>query len=385
MPGDVVVTGFGVLTAFGYGEEALRANVFAGVPGFGPVTRFDASPYRTQFAAHSELRPSQREALGRCAREAIEMAGLEPPLDAATLIGTGGDFDGLNRFWRSHLNGGAPPDARHLEETVPARQADLLAADLGLRGRRAAFTNGCVASSSAIVHGAELIAAGREEVVVAGGCYLVEEEFFAKFDSGRALTREAHLRAFSADRSGLLLGDGAAALVLESRRHAQRRGVRWLAELTAWGMASDAFHVCQPHPRGEGLARAITSALVGAGLAPGALGYVNAHGTGTKLNDAAETHGLRLALGDDAPKVPVSSTKSTTGHALEGSAALEAVISLLVLRLGLLPPTAGYTRADPECDLDYVPNEPRAAAVRHVLSVNSAFGGVNTVLLLSQP
>jgi 3-oxoacyl-[acyl-carrier-protein] synthase II len=239
-----------------------------------------------------------------------------------------------------------------------------------------------VAASNSLIHGTELITTGREELVLAGGCYLVDEEFFAKFDSGRAFARDGRLRAFSADRSGLLLGDGAAVLVLEEKERAVTRGARPLARMAGWGMASDAYHPCQPHPQGTGLASAIRKALRRAGLGPAEVGYVNAHGTGTKLNDTAETNALKQAFGEQARHIPVSSTKTMTGHTLEASGALEAVISLIALQDGRIPPTAGYTQPDPGCDLDYVPNEPRTARLQHVLSVNAAFGGVNSAILL---
>ena len=384
MADEVVVTGWGVLSAAGFGEQALRESVFAGRPAFGPVTRFDPSPYRTAVAAQGSYRGTQGDALRACTEAALQMAGLRPPLPAATLLATQGEHRGITDFWRSSA-AGTPADHPALLASLPSSAAHAIGAGLGLEGRRATFTSGCIASTNAIIHGARLISAGREQVAVCGGAYLVDEEFFAKFDSGRAFATDGQLRAFSADRTGLLLGDGVAVLVLESRRHAATRGVRPLATLRGWGMAADGYHVCRPHPEGAGLAAAIRDALRRAGLRPDDVDYVNAHGTGTPLNDVAETRGLRAALGPRAGTVPVSSTKTTTGHALEGSGALEAVISLLAMRDGLLPPTAGYTAPDPECALDCVPLAPRPAQPRHVLSTNSAFGGVNAALLFGPP
>jgi 3-oxoacyl-[acyl-carrier-protein] synthase II len=380
---DVVITGFGVLSAFGFGAEALREHVFAGVPGFRKVSRFDARPYRSSVAAESNGCPRQREVLAECARAALEMAGLSRPLRGSVLVATQGDFTGINRFWRSRQSSAVPdPEPELLLESLAAVHPELIGREVGVQGRYLAFNNGCVAASNALLHGAELIASGRETLVLAGGCYLVDEEFFAKFDSGRALAKDGQLRAFSANRSGLLLGDGSAMLVLEDRQTALRRGARPLAVLAGWGMTGDAHHVCQPHPEGAGLASAIQQALARAGISPAELGYVNAHGTGTPLNDVAETRALKRAFGDLAARIPVSSTKTTTGHTLEASGALEAVISLVALRDGRIPPTAGYTSPDPACDLDYVPNKPRSAQLSYVMSVNAAFGGVNTALLL---
>ncbi|TDB81875.1 beta-ketoacyl synthase [Micromonospora sp. KC721] len=392
MTAEVVVSGYGVFTAFGFGEPAIRKGVFAGVPAFAGVTRFDASRYRVRVAA--EYRdgpgavPRQRQVLLRCARAALDMAGLAGGFDAAVLIGTQGDYTTINEFWRGHHDparpGAEPVPRPDLGHSAPAAHADAIADAFGIRGRRMAFVNGCVASANAIIHGYRLIAAGHAEVAVCGGAYVVDEEFFAKFDSGRAFATDGRLRAFSADRSGLLLGDGAAVLVLEAARSARARSAPSLARVAGWGMASDAYHVCRPDPGGHGLAAAVGQALRRAGVRGEDVGYVNAHGTGTALNDSAETRALRAAFGSRAHRVPVSSTKTTTGHTLEAAGAVEAVITMLALRHGELPPTAGYSRPDPACDLDYVPNRARPADPRYALSVNSAFGGLNTALVLER-
>jgi 3-oxoacyl-[acyl-carrier-protein] synthase II len=298
------------------------------------------------------------------------------------LLGTSGDFTAINRFWRKALRDEVQPGLELTAESLPGHLADRLAASLGVQGRRLAFNNGCVASSNAIIHGCELILADRTDLVICGGCYVVDEEFFAKFDSGRALTTEPWLRAFSADRRGLLLGDGGAVLVLESRDRAVARGARSLATVAGWGMAADAYHVCQPHPKGAGLAAAIGMALDRAGRCAADVGYLNAHGTGTRLNDAAESRAVEAVFGPRGGRVPISSTKSTTGHTLEAAGALETIISLLAMRHGLLPPTAGYRMPDRECDLDHILNHPRPASPQYVLTVNSAFGGMSTAILL---
>ncbi|MGW0712110.1 beta-ketoacyl-[acyl-carrier-protein] synthase family protein [Streptomyces sp. NPDC002643] len=414
--GGVTVTGFGVRTAFGTGAEALRRGVFAGVPSFAPTTRFDTGPYRTPMAGAAPDGPDAvedwalRHALARCGTDALAMAGLRQGTDAAVLLGIAGDCTSITRYWReaaaeetagegsetdreAEALGTATAEARPAgaaparpADAVPARLAELLAGGLGLSGPRLTFTNACVASAAAIIHACRLISSGRIDVAVCAGGYLVEEETFGKFDSGRALSRDGMVRPFSADRSGLLLGDGVAAVVLESAGHARRRGARPLAGIVGWGAATDAHHIAQPHPEGLGLSLAAGQALRMAGDPDGAaLGYVNAHGTGTKYNDGAETRGLRAAFGERAESIPVSSTKSTTGHMLEAAGVVEFVITLLALTDGVLPPTAGYTAPDPECDLDYVPNEPREADLHRALSINAAFGGANTALVLERP
>ncbi len=417
----VTVTGFGVRTAFGTGAEALRRGVFAGVPAFRPTTRFDTGPYRTPMAAAAPDGPDAvedwalRHALARCGADALDMAGLGPGAEAAVLLGIAGDHTSVTRYWRAAgpaptgtgLSGpGAPGEigsntasapeqepgadagqtTTRLADAVPAHLAELLAGGLGLNGPRLTFTNACVASAAAIIHACRLISSGRIDTAVCAGGYLVEEETFGKFDSGRALSRDGRVRPFSADRSGMLLGDGVAAVVLESTEHARRRGARPLASVVGWGAATDAHHIAQPHPEGVGLARAARQAMRLAGDPEGrSLGYVNAHGTGTKYNDGAETRGLRAAFPERAESIPVSSTKGTTGHLLEAAGVVEFVITMLALLDGVLPPTAGYGSPDPECDLDYVPNEPRPADPRRALTVNAAFGGANTALLLERP
>ncbi|ELP69857.1 beta-ketoacyl-[acyl-carrier-protein] synthase family protein [Streptomyces turgidiscabies] len=417
MTREVTVTGYGVRTAFGEGAEALRRGVFAGVPAFRPTTRFDTRPYRTAVAAAA---PDEvevvdagdsvegwalRDALGRCGGAALAMAGLGVGVEAAVILGVAGDHRSVTRYWlgagdfvpgeSSYVGRGSvvagravprAPEGARLADAVPARLADLLAGELGLAGSRVTFTNACVASAAAIIHACRLISSGRIDVAVCAGGYLVEEETFGKFDSGRALSRDGMVRPFSAERTGLLLGDGVAAVVLESAEHARRRGARPLASVIGWGAATDAHHIAQPHPQGAGLARAAQQALRRAGDPDGAsLDYVNAHGTGTKYNDGAETRGLRAAFPKHAESIPVSSTKSTTGHLLEAAGVVEFVITMLALLDGVLPPTAGYGSPDPECDLDYVPNDPRPADVRRALTINAAFGGANTALVLERP
>ncbi|MBV7696198.1 beta-ketoacyl synthase [Streptomyces sp. TRM70350] len=412
MSGEVTVTGFGVRTAFGTGADALRRGVFAGVPAFAPTTRFDTGPYRTPMAAAAPDGPDAvehwalRHALAECGTQALDMAGLRPGTRAAVLLGVAGDHTSVTRYWRAAADtdtdadtdadtvtdtdtdegADAGPTVVRAADAVPAQLAELLAVRLGLTGPRLTFTNACVASAAAIIHGCRLISSGRTDVAVCAGGYLVEEETFGKFDSGRALSRDGMVRPFSADRSGLLLGDGVAAVVLESAEHTRRRGGRPLASVVGWGAATDAHHIAQPHPEGAGLARAARQALRLAGDPDAAaLDYVNAHGTGTKYNDGAETRGLRAAFPDRAESIPVSSTKSTTGHLLEAAGVVEFVITLLALTDGVLPPTAGFSAPDPECDLDYVPNRPRRADLRRALTVNAAFGGANTALVLERP
>ncbi|MDH6454520.1 MULTISPECIES: beta-ketoacyl-[acyl-carrier-protein] synthase family protein [unclassified Streptomyces] len=397
MTHEVAITGFGVFTAFGFGAQALRDGVFAGRPGFSPVTRFDPAPYRAAYAGTYEgdgpsvpdvpvkpgYTPAQADVLDACAAEALRMADTDAA-GAPVLLGTNGDYAAARSFWEDSAAGHRPADRRMLD-SLPARLAQRLGERHGLGGTRLAFVNACVASTNAIAHGAALVASGAAHTVVCGGAYLVTEDVFAKFDSGKALSRRDRVRPFAADRDGLLQGDGVAVLVLEDAARARARGAEVQARVAGWGMAADAHHVIQPHPQGLGLAAAAGAALRRAGIPPESLGYVNAHGTGTPLNDVAETAALHRILGPHTGSVPVSSTKSSTGHMLEATGAVEAVITLLALRDGVLPPTAGLTEPDPACDLDHIPSVARPSDARYALSLNAAFGGVNAALVLERP
>lgn len=378
-----VITGYGILTGFGFGAEPLRRGLFAGEHAFAPVRRFDAAQYRTRQAAESGFDGDEFAACVACAREALSDANLTEFCGAALLLGTSGDVAALNRFWKARPSDDAAASGRDALLSVPGSMAEAVARALGLEGERLAFTNACVASSSALAYAHEWVSRGREQVVLAGGSSLISEEFFALFDSGRALSRTGCVRPFSRDRDGLLIGDGVAFLVVESEEHAASRGAVVKAELSGWGMSGDGFHVCQPDPQGSGLARAIERALLRAGVRAEAIGYVNAHGTGTPLNDRSEARGLRRVFGERVADVPVSSTKGATGHTFEASGAVEAVISIIALEQGLLPPTTGYLAPDPDCaPLNVLTQATDARGIEYALTVNSAFGGANTALVL---
>ncbi|MEU4565455.1 beta-ketoacyl-[acyl-carrier-protein] synthase family protein [Micromonospora sp. NPDC023956] len=381
---EVVVTGYGVFTAFGFGAEALRAGVFSAEPAFAKVTRFDTSRYRAQYAA--EYRGgalSQLTVLRACVEEALRVAG-QNGAHAPVLLGTDGDHAANIDFWAAHATG-RQPEAAAVVHGSPGLLAEVIGEEFGLGRPRLAFVNACVAATNAIAHGAQLVSTGRAQTVVCGGAYVVNEDVFAIFDSGQALTTEAQMRPFSLGRKGLLQGDGAAVLVLESARHARQRDAVSYGSVLGWGLAADAHHPVQPHPQGRGLATAARTALRRAGVAAEEIGYVNAHGTGTARNDPAESSALRHVFGDRAGAVPVSSTKSTTGHMLEATGAVEAVITLLALGEGLLPPTAGFLEADPECPVDCIPHTARPSPVSRALSLNAAFGGANAALVLGAP
>ncbi|MEU5191590.1 beta-ketoacyl-[acyl-carrier-protein] synthase family protein [Streptomyces klenkii] len=381
---EVVVTGYGVFTAFGFGAQALRDGVFSGKPAFTEASRFDPSRYRAHYAAEYPGEAlSQFAILRECVKEALSKAGQDGAR-APVLLGTAGDNTANMDFWAAYATGNQPQGTDVLH-SLPGMLPEAIGEEFHLGQPRLAFVNACVAATNAIAYGAHLIRMGKFHSAVCGGAYLVNEDLFAKFDSGQALTTEDVVRPFSVGRKGLLHGDGAAVLMLESAEHARRRNAVSYGSVLGWGMAADAHHPVQPHPQGHGLAAAAQAALRRAGVAAEEIGYVNAHGTGTPRNDPAESLALRHVFGDRASTVPVSSTKSTTGHMLEATGAVEAVITLLALAEGLLPPTASFLEADPECLIDCIPHTARPSRISRALSLNAAFGGANAALVLGAP
>ncbi len=389
MSEPVAITGIGVCTAFGAGVDAVRRGVFAGEAAFAPVTRFDTAPYRNRLAAAlpddhavwASGAPSQLDLLRACTHEALDGARTRAR-GAPFLLGTLGDRSAVLEYWRAEEGHAGCEDGR-LYTSAPAALAAAVAQEFGFGPSPMAFSNACTASTTAVAYGAQLISSGRTDLVVCGGSYAVSEDIFSKFDAGGAFSGGGVVRPFCRQRDGMLHGDGAAVLVLESAGAARRRGAETLALLRGWGMSADAHHPIQPDPTGRGMARAMRAALRVAGCSLDDVGYVNAHGTGTPVNDKAETAAVHDVFAARAGTVPVSSTKGATGHMLEATGAVEAVITVLSLRDQRIPPTAGHLDPDPECALDCVPNRGRAAALTYALSLNAAFGGANAALLFS--
>nr|WP_323746417.1 beta-ketoacyl synthase N-terminal-like domain-containing protein [Catenulispora pinisilvae] len=354
---EVVIRGMSVFSAFGPGVDALAEAAFAGETGFAPVERFDVAGRRAKAAAVAPGSPELARELIRAIDEACDEAALsrQDRADCQLFLAIHGD---------------------------PTLGADAFAAGIaaacGFGGARA-YTSACVAASTAVADAAALIAHGRAERVVIAAGYLVDADQYALFDAGRALAPDGRVRPFSAGRGGLLLGDAVGAIVLEAATDAEP-----LARLAGWGRSGDAYHVCKPRPDGLGLARAIADALHRGTVQPTDVGYINAHGSGTKQSDAAEAAGLRAALGDAAAKIPVSSTKSIHGQALEAGALLELILTVAALRAGRLPLNAGYLGPDDDCALALV-LEPAAADLGYALTLNVAFGGANTALLVGAP
>jgi 3-oxoacyl-(acyl-carrier-protein) synthase len=364
----VVITGMGVASAFGRGTKALLDGVLSGEPAFGPVARFSAERCRVKVAAQLPGPQLLADELALVLDDACREAAVGPELRGRTTL-----------LLALHSDAAAARDAE--AGRIVGDTAEVVARQCGFPATPRVYTAACVAASTAVADAAAMIASGQASRVAVAAGFLVDQDSLALFDAGRALAADGQVRPFSAGRRGLLLGDGVAAVVLEAAADARDRGIRPAAVLAGWGRAGDAYHVVQPRPDGAGLARAIAAALGRARLDAADIGYVNANGTGTPYSDAAEAAALHSAFGPAAPRIPVSSTKSVHGHALEASGLLELVVAVLALRAQRLPVNAGFLGPDRDCELDLVLTA-RAAGPRYALSLNAAFGGANTALLV---
>ncbi len=409
----VVVTGMGVITPIGSDVESFWSALMAGTSGVGPITRFDASGMRCRIAAEvKDYDPEshfERKEIRRldpysqfflvAARQAMSNAGLEfqPDDEGAARAGVmvGGGFGGMEAFIEEirvlDTRGPDRVSPTGIPKIIANMAAGLASIEHNLLGPVSCVVTACSASANAIGDAGEIIRRGAADVMLAGGTEAAITDYaVASFGQSRALsTRNDEparaSRPFDAGRDGFVMGEGAGAVVLEEREHALARGARIYAEFGGYGMSADAYHITLPRPGGTGAARAMTAALADAAIGPSDLGYINAHGTSTEANDATETAAIKVALGEHAYRVPISSTKSMTGHVLGGAGAVEAIASILAMERGKLPPTINYEVQDPACDLDYVPNTPREAKVDWVMSNSFGFGGHNVALIFSAP
>jgi 3-oxoacyl-[acyl-carrier-protein] synthase II len=403
----VVVTGLGALTPLGNDVASTWENLVAGRSGAGDITQFDSSDYAVHFACevkgfdpteYIERKQSRRmdrfaHLIVAAARQAEADSGLEIATEAdrvGAAVATG--IGGLRAFQDCYdelLERG--PDRVNpfsIPEIIPNMGAAWVSMQLGTKGPLSSQCTACAASNMAIGDGLDTIRLGRADVMLCGGTEApITEVGIAGFSAMRALSRrndapEKASRPFDTGRDGFVMGEAGAMVVLEELEHAQARGAKIYAELLGYGLSSDAQHITEPDPSGENPARAMTMALRDAGVDPGEVDYINAHGTSTPLGDSAETRVIKLALGDEnARNTPVSSTKGATGHCLGAAGAVEATFSVLAVHNGVLPPTINYEDPDPECDLDYIPNESREADVRVSLSNSFGFGGHNATIV----
>ncbi|MEK7798634.1 MAG: beta-ketoacyl-[acyl-carrier-protein] synthase family protein [Acidobacteriota bacterium] len=395
----VAVTGAGVISALGGTAADTWEGIVAGRTGIAPVTLFDTSSDRTHTAAQiagldfdRSFTPKERgrlsrgDRIGLCAAlQAVADAGLDPDRlggrRAGLLMGGGGT--GLpqgEEYLRRTLAGGAPRPSSALG-FFQAATADLIASRLGLRGRVQTIMNACSSSTIAIGIGASLVARGVQDLVLAGGVETLSRTTFSGFNALRLVDPDP-CRPFDRERRGMSLGECAAFLLLEPLETARRRAVRVYGEVAGSGMSADAYHLTAPDPAGAGLVRSMRAALESAGVAVAEVDHINAHGTGTEQNDAAETCAIKALFGERAQRLPVASIKGAVGHCLGAAGAIEAFAALMSLHGGVIPPTTGLRATGPDCDLDFVPGRARAARLRVVLSNSSAFGGNNGTLVL---
>jgi 3-oxoacyl-[acyl-carrier-protein] synthase II len=402
----VVVTGLGALTPVGNSVPEYWGAVCEGRSGVGPITRFDPKRLDTRIAAEVKgfdpLRVIEKKELKKldlfiqyalaAGVEAVEDSKVDfsqvDPTRAGALVGSGiGGILSILDWHRVLLEKGP---GRISPFFIPSLIVNMAAGQLSIRyklkGPNSAVVTACATGNHAIGDAFKIIQRGDADLMVAGGSEAIIDELpIGGFAQMKALSTrndepERASRPFDADRDGFVAGEGAGLVVLESLEHARRRGARIYAEIIGYGMTSDAYHMTAPDPDGDGAVRAMAAALRDGGLQPEDVGYINAHGTSTPYNDKTETLAIKQVFGAHAHRLAVSSTKSMIGHLLGAAGGVEAVVTVLALQQGILPPTINYDTPDPECDLDYVPNTARKAEFETALSNGFGFGGTNATL-----
>jgi 3-oxoacyl-[acyl-carrier-protein] synthase II len=406
----VVVTGVGLVCALGIGTEESWKNLVAGLSGVGTITQFDTTGFDCTIAGEIKnfdpfrwIEKKELKKMGRFiqvalagADFAVKSANWKPEdsdlNEVGVYVSSGiGGFDIIEREHRKLVEGGP---GRISPFFIPSAIVNLASGHISIRygakGPNSATATACSASAHAIGDSFKIIERGAADMMICGGTEAtITPMGIGGFASMKALSTRnddpAHAsRPFDSGRDGFVVGEGAGILILESLEHAQKRNAPILAEIVGYGMSGDAYHITQPASDGDGAYRVMRAAIKDAKLKPEDISYVNAHGTSTPLGDVIETRALKRVFGDNAKNVPVSSTKSMTGHLLGGAGGLEAGISVLALRDQILPPTINLETPDPECDLDYVPNVARKALVEYALSNSFGFGGTNAALIFKR-
>jgi 3-oxoacyl-[acyl-carrier-protein] synthase II len=409
-PRRVVVTGLGVVSPLGSEVDTFWTRLLAGESGIGPVTRFDISKYDTRIGGEvrdfraedvldkKDIRRSDlfvQYAIGAAA-QATKQAGVSAetvdPNRWGVVVGSG--IGGIATFEDQHRALLEKGPSRVSPFFIPMMISDMasgqVSIQLGAKGPNYCTVSACSSGAHAVGDAFRIIQNDDADVMISGGAEApITPVSFAGFCSMKAMSTrndEPHKasRPFDAQRDGFVMGEGAGILVLEELEHARRRGVKILAEVVGYGATGDAHHMTAPAPEGEGAARAMRAAIRDSSLSLETFGYLNAHGTSTQLNDKFETQAIKSVFGDKAKKLPVSSTKSMTGHLLGAAGGLETIICVLALERQKLPPTINYDTPDPDCDLDYVPNTARAVELQAALSNSLGFGGHNVTLALSR-
>lgn len=401
MTQEVVITGIGVLSGVGHDFASFGQAMRQGHSGIGPIRAFEAGELRAQLGCEvigfdplAHFSREQARRMDRCsqlavvaARQALRMAMWEIGEFTADRTGvclgtTLGGMVNATRYYERKARTGRQ-FVTLLHDYPLYSPGARIVGEFALAGPNLAFSTACSSSNTALGHAADLVRHGRLDRVLAGGVDTMAKITAAGFNALRNVSPEA-IRPFDKDRSGVILGEGAAIFCLETLDGARQRGVTPLARILGYGMSTDAHHMTAPDATGRGPALAMIRALAHAGLAPQQIGYINAHGTGTRHNDETESRAIRKVFGEHADSVPVSSTKPMHGHVLGATGALEAAAIVCGLLGGFVPPTINYRTPDPRCTLDYVPNMAREHAFDHALSNNFGFGGNNCALVLGR-
>lgn len=407
----VVITGLGVVTALGRPVDRLWERLLAGDSGVGPINLFDVSGYRVQFAgevpwdgaAEGVASPKELRRLDRFTQFAIAAAGdavkdsglefdKEDPYRCGVVVGSG--IGGLAEFEAQHERLLTKGIEKVSPFTIPKLIVNAASGHVssrhGIKGPNFAVATACASAANSIGEALRAIRYGDADVMVAGGSEAALTPMgLAGFQNMRALSFRSDApqqasRPFDADRDGFVLAEGAGIVVLEELEHARQRSAKIYGELRGYGSSGDAGHITQPDEEGRGAARAMAMALEDAEMAPDRVGYINAHGTSTPLGDKAETKAIKKVFGEHARQLAVSSIKSHLGHSLGASGGIELVACAMTLERNVIPPTINLETPDPDCDLDYIPNQPREAVVDAVMSNSFGFGGHNASLVLSR-
>ncbi|MFZ0214696.1 MAG: beta-ketoacyl-ACP synthase II [Candidatus Dormiibacterota bacterium] len=407
----VVITGIGFVTPLGHDTETVWSNLIEGVSGVGPITRFDTTGYSTRIAAEiTDFDPvdfmdkKSARHLGRycqfavaASRKALDQAGLDPAAydhdDVGVIIASG--IGGMEEIERNHTLLMERGLRRVSPFTVPMMIADMasgvVAMEVKAGGPNFAIVSACASSGHSLGEAASIIKRGDAKAMIAGGAEATITPLtmgaFCQISATSTRNDEpaTACRPFDATRDGFVMGEGAVVCVLEDLEFALARGAQPLAELAGYGATADMYHYVAPQPEGEGNIRAMRRALERAQISAGDVDYLNAHGTSTKVGDIAETKGIKAVFGDHAYHLPISSTKSMHAHLLGAAGAMEAAACVLTIQRGVIPPTINLEHPDPECDLDYVPNQARQATVDVAVSNSFGFGGHNTSIVLTRP
>jgi 3-oxoacyl-[acyl-carrier-protein] synthase II len=403
----VVVTGLGMVCPVGLSVKEAWANILAGKSGVGPIEHFDVSEYACRisgsvwgFDVNNYLPAKEARRMDifihyglAAGMEAIRDAGLEITEQNAERVGVAigagiGGLHGIEKGYKSILDGGPRKISPFF---IPSNIINMISGNLsimyGMKGPNLAFVTACTTGTHSIGEAGRIVEYGDADVMIAGGAEMATTPSgLAGFASARALSTrnddpKTASRPFDLDRDGFVMSDGAGVIVLEEYEHAKRRGAKIYAELAGYGMSGDAYHMTQPAAGGDGARRCMLNALRNGGINTTEVDYINAHGTSTQAGDKAETNGLKAAFGEHAKQLAVSSTKSMTGHLLGAAGGVEAIFSILAIRDQAAPPTINQFNPDPDCDLDYVPNEARSMKINTAMSNSFGFGGTNGTLV----